>query len=70
MAKNAKNKDSLDASAQELLHLLAKGALSVDQIAQLTATAIPETLGILTELELLGKVFQSRPGLYQLRKNV
>ena len=67
--KNAKNKDSLDASAQELLHLLAKGALSVDQIAQLTATAIPETLGILTELELLGKVFQSRPGLYQLRKN-
>ncbi|MCR4277641.1 MAG: DNA-processing protein DprA [Candidatus Berkelbacteria bacterium] len=67
--KTNKKLDNLDASARELLHLLVKGALSVDQIAQLTATAIPEILGILTELELLGKVFQSRPGFYQARKN-
>ena len=68
--KSKKIADTLDAPAHQLLHLLAKESLAVDQIAALTKTSIPEILGILTELELLGQVFQSRPGFYQAKKNV
>src|SRR3989344_1679847 len=62
---NAKKSiDTLDAPAHQLLHLLAKEALAVDQIAVLTKQSIPEILGILTELELLGQVYQPQPGFY------
>ncbi len=60
--------DTLDAPAHQLLHLLAREALSIDQIAALTETSIPEILGILTELELLGQIYQPQPGLYQAKK--
>lgn len=60
--------EMLDEPAHKLLHLLAKEALSIDQIAALTNQTIPEILGILTELELLGQVFQHHPGFYQAKK--
>lgn len=61
--------DTLDAPAHQLLHLLAKEALAVDQIAVLTKQPIPEILGILTELELLGQVYQPQPGFYGAKSN-
>lgn len=66
--KSKKATDNLDEPARELLHLLIPDALSIDQIAALTAQPIPEILGMLTQLELLGQVFQSRPGFYQAKK--
>ncbi len=66
--KPKKSADNLDEPAHRLLHLLVKEALSIDQIALLTNRPIPEILGILTELELLGQIFQNRPGFYQAKK--
>jgi len=66
--KSAKRAPSLDEPASQLLHLLVKQALSVDQIGELTKQSIPEILGILTELELMGQVFQSQPGYYCSKK--
>jgi len=66
--KSVKSADNLDEPAHQLLHLLAREALSVDQIVRLTKLTIPEILGILTELELLGQVFQCRAGYYQAKK--
>lgn len=65
--KAKKSIDTLDAPAHQLLHLLAKEALAVDQIAVLTKQPIPEILGILTELELLGQVYQPQPGFYEAK---
>ena len=67
--KTKKAVDNLDAPAHQLLHLLAKEALAVDQIAVLTNQPIPEILGILTELELLGQVYQPQPGFYEAKSN-
>lgn len=64
--KRASN--TLDEPAHKLLHLLAKEALAVDQIAVLTKQSIPEILGILTELELVGQIYQPKPGLYEAKK--
>jgi len=66
--KPVKPVQALDEPEGELLHLLAKQALSVDQIGDLTKESIPSILGILTELELQGRVFQSQPGFYQAKK--
>ena len=66
--KMKKTTANLDEPASELLHLLARESLTIDQIAALTNSSIPEILGILTELELLGQVFQTQPGFYEARK--
>ena len=50
--KPSKKAPVLDEPAGELLHLLVKQLLSVDQIAGLTKQSIPEILGVLTELEM------------------
>ncbi|MEK7202536.1 MAG: DNA-processing protein DprA [Patescibacteria group bacterium] len=60
--------DTLDEPAHKLLHLLAKEALDVDRIAVLTKQSIPEILWILTELELVGQIYQPKPGFYEAKK--
>ncbi|MDP3993156.1 MAG: DNA-processing protein DprA [bacterium] len=60
--------DTLDEPAHKLLHLLTKEALEVDRIAVLTKQSIPEILGILTELELVGQIYQPKPGFYEAKK--
>lgn len=67
LKKNAKKALPVDREDQLLLNLLTDRALTVDQLAALTKLEIPEILGILTHLELLGAVYQSQPGYYNLK---
>jgi len=66
--KNANKAQIIDKTEQKLLNLLESQELTVDQLSTLTKLEIPEILGILTHLELLGAVYQKKPGFYEARK--
>jgi len=55
----------IDKRRDKLLSLLDGEALSAEQIAEATQEPIEKVLGRLTELELMGEVFQPRVGYYQ-----
>jgi predicted Rossmann fold nucleotide-binding protein DprA/Smf involved in DNA uptake len=51
-------------SNQELLALLGRDSLAVEQLLALTKRSLPELLGELTELELAGMVVRDSSGGY------
>ncbi|OGD63923.1 DNA protecting protein DprA [Candidatus Berkelbacteria bacterium RIFCSPLOWO2_01_FULL_50_28] len=59
---------AVDSANGKLLDLIIKAPLSVDTLVELTGSPIEEVLGILTELEIGGQVFQPQNGYYQRRK--
>jgi len=63
--KLAAKRGQLDRQSSELLSFIDSQALSPDQLSTLTRRPIEEILGLLTQLELSGAVYQPQPGLYQ-----
>lgn len=68
-----KNNDAkniaVDIKQARLLHLLTSRAMDLDAIVNETGQGIEEVLGLITELELEGLIYQVHPGQYQQVKS-
>jgi len=60
---------AVDSAASALLHLLTSRALDLDEMVSATGQTVENLLGLVTELELSGLVYQPQPGRYQKTKN-
>jgi DNA processing protein len=59
---------TIDKSTQNLLDLLSDNPLTIDQLVQISGKSVDKILGIMTELELNGSVYQNEIGGYTSKK--
>lgn len=59
---------AVDSQLGELLHLLSPEPLTIDQLITITKQPIEVVLGLVTQLELLGLIYQPNPNKYQKKK--
>ncbi|QQG50017.1 MAG: DNA-protecting protein DprA [Candidatus Berkelbacteria bacterium] len=65
LENNSTERVAVDSEQARLLNLLTDRALDLDAIVSETGQNIEEVLGLITELELAGVIYQVHPGQYQ-----